>query len=146
MTKTSVNPLQDFIKQISGATFVASVLFPFEPVPASRPRVTRWGVYYGKKYTAWRKLAEAHLTVGSTGLEDRQALLVIVESVVTKAKSSKLAYPGPDTDNFAKGPLDAITKVTGYWQDDKQVVKLVSTKRFANPGEENFAGVHIYKI
>jgi len=23
------------------------------PIPASRPRVARWGVYFGKKYTAY---------------------------------------------------------------------------------------------
>ena len=31
---------------------------PLTPVPASRPRVTRWGTYYGKRYTQWREEAE----------------------------------------------------------------------------------------
>lgn len=37
----------------------------------------------------------------------------------------------PDCDNLAKAVLDALTTL-GAWQDDKQVVKLVVMKRYAN--------------
>ena len=29
-----------------------------QPVPASRPRVTRKGVYYGERYEVWRSLVQ----------------------------------------------------------------------------------------
>lgn len=128
------------------ATKVASLVFPFEPVPASRPRVTRWGTYYSKTYTTWKKHAEAHLKPGDLPIGDDEPLLVVIFTVNTKARTSKLRYPRADTDNLAKGPMDVVTKATGYWKDDKQVVHLISSKRFAEPGEEARSEVHIYRM
>ena len=31
------------------------VSFEINPTPASRPRVTRWGTFYGKKYKGFKK-------------------------------------------------------------------------------------------
>lgn len=126
------------------AAHVASIPIPLEPVPASRPRVTRWGTYHAKPYKQWLDAAEAHLP-GLTDLIGPDAnLLVIVESICTRAKTSKLVRPKGDADNYAKGPLDAITHSSGYWKDDVQVVDLVSRKRFAAKGEPARTVVHIY--
>lgn len=142
---TSKSTLTAMIDLLTGARHLASVNFPFDPVPASRPRVTRWGVYYSKTYSSWKKLAEENTASGPLELAATTPLVVIVESVCKKAKSSKLAFPKGDTDNYAKGPLDVITKAEGYWCDDKQVVWLLSGKRFAAPGEDPHTAVHIYQ-
>lgn len=131
-----------------GAAYAASVVFAFNPVPASRPRVTRWGTYYPKSYTNWLDQAAKQLKqrlCNSTYLGE-QSLLVVVESIVTKARTSKLTRPKGDIDNYTKGPLDAITKAGLHWRDDAQVEVLIASKRFAKPGEQARTEVHIYTL
>jgi Holliday junction resolvase RusA-like endonuclease len=129
-----------------GATHVASVLLPIEPVPASRPRVTRWGTYHAKPYKNWLDSAAEFLPGLDEPLDPDETLLVIIESICTRARTSKLLRPKGDVDNYAKGPMDAITHAGGYWQDDVQVVALVSTKRFAAKDEPACTKVHILKL
>lgn len=116
-----------------GAPQGALIVFPFEPVPASRARVTRWGTYHAKPYKNWLKQAEEHLQS-----EDFRAsaghLRVHVAIIATRARTSKLTTPKGDADNYAKAALDALTHA-GIWPDDKWVVDLRTTKRFARPGE-----------
>jgi Holliday junction resolvase RusA-like endonuclease len=130
------------------AAHAASVIFAFDPVPASRPRVTRWGTYHTKPYKNWLDQASKHLTEGfyQNQYVGEQSLLVHVETIVTKARTSKLTRPKGDVDNYAKGPLDAITKAGRHWYDDVQVEVLVSSKRFAAPGEQARTEVHIYTL
>lgn len=103
------------------------------PVPASRPRVTRWGTYYSKTYTKWMKAAVAEVVVASAALTG--ALSVTVYAICERARTSKLQFPKGDCDNYAKGPLDVLTKKQ-YWGDDKQITHLVVRKRFAADGED----------
>jgi Holliday junction resolvase RusA-like endonuclease len=104
------------------------------PVPASRPRVGRFGVYYTATYARWMKaakpLAEKHQGEPLTG-----PLMVMVEQICEKPKTSKREYPRGDVDNHAKGPLDILTKAAKFWQDDDQIVGLCVFKRFAEEGE-----------
>jgi Holliday junction resolvase RusA-like endonuclease len=118
------------------------VVVPGNPVPASRPKVSRWGVYYGKRYTAWKKHAETNTPKGPG--EILGPLTVHVECVVEKPRTSKLTHPKGDADNYAKGPLDVLTRVGGYWHDDDQIVRLLSIKRFADPGETPRTIIGIY--
>jgi Holliday junction resolvase RusA-like endonuclease len=118
---------------------------PGNPAPASRPRVTRWGVYYGKSYTAWRKLAEKVTSPGELHLPPNVPLLVVVETISARPRTSKKLWPKGDTDNFAKGPLDVITKATGWWHDDDQIVFLLTAKRWAEPDESARTIVEIYR-
>jgi Holliday junction resolvase RusA-like endonuclease len=131
-----------------GATFASSITFPLEPVPASRPRVTRWGTYHAKPYKNWLDQAGKFLTDGLyvNKYVGEDPLLVVVESVITKARTSKLRIPKGDVDNYAKGPMDAITHAGLHWYDDKQVTALFSVKRFADPGEPAHTAVHIYTL
>lgn len=115
------------------------------PVPASRPRVTRWGVYYTKTYTTWREMAERATPRGELNLSADVPLLVVIESVVLKPRTSKLKRPKGDVDNYAKAPMDCITQAEGYWYDDEQIIHLLSSKRFANPGEEPRTLIEIYR-
>lgn len=112
-----------------------------QPVPASRPRVSRFGTYYSKTYSRWIKDSWQYVDSFDAVPTDRP-VIVMVECIFEKAKTSKLDYPNPDLDNLEKGPLDQINKLhktdptKGIWEDDRQCVFLVGAKRFAEPGEE----------
>ena len=54
-----------------------------QPVPASRPRVTRWGTYYGKNYTRWRKAAD-DLLKEAKGLHDEPIAIITVNKRLKK--------------------------------------------------------------
>jgi hypothetical protein len=56
--------------------------------------------------------------------------------VVLRPKTGKLPSPLGDVDNYVKAPLDAITHGQLLWHDDKQVVTLLATKRYAIGGEQ----------
>ena len=102
---------------------------PIDPVPASRPRVSRWGTYYGKKYTTFRKDVEKFLK-GVALKVLAGPLFVVIEIHCRKPRTSKLDYPKPDVDNYAKGVLDALNKKA--WNDDSQIVGLVVTKEWSD--------------
>jgi len=105
------------------------------PVPASRPRVTRWGTHYSKTYEGFRRAAAKQLEKAD-GAPTDAPLLVLVECVVEKPRTGKLSAPRGDVDNYAKGPLDALTKAEKFWKDDDQIQMLVVAKRYAKPGEQ----------
>lgn len=110
------------------------------PVPASRPRVTKWGSFYPATYTKWTAAAKDILAVKGDKLEG--AIALYVEHVIPRPKTSKLGAPHPDIDNLTKAPMDLLTKDGRVWDDDKQVVLLVALKRFADPGEEHGTTMH----
>jgi Holliday junction resolvase RusA-like endonuclease len=95
--------------------------------------VTRWGVYYGKKYTQWRKDAEKYLLDNPPTVTQQftQAVELQLNHVVVKPRTSKLEYPRPDIDNYDKAAMDAITSYTDIWTDDCLVRKKLSHKQFA---------------
>lgn len=102
-------------------------------------------MYYGKTYTAWRKLAAEYLSKGNHNLTC--PLLVVVESVKKNPKArSKKTHPRGDVDNFAKAPLDSLGKAEGYWYDDDQVVYLLTCKRWARRDEEPHTTVEIFTV
>ena len=103
-----------------------SVFVP--PVPASRPRVTRWGTYYGKTYKAYMADSETAIPKATAKLTGN--LHVDVDFVCSRPKTTKLSTPKGDIDNHLKAILDVITK-QGYWHDDVQIESLTATKRFA---------------
>ena len=105
------------------------------PVPASRPRVTRWGVYYGKRYTQYRK--DAHATIGQAiGEAKAEGILPINSTImiaslyeVERPKTTKLEYPSPDLDNYTKALWDALQS-HNVITDDKQIISSIETKRW----------------
>lgn len=128
-----------------GARLV-SLFLGLLPVPASRPRVTRFGgVYYGAPYKRFYDAAQEMLAgpIGTPGDTNTEKPVVwIGEFIVEKPKTGKLAYPRGDVDNYAKGPMDAMTKVADrFWKDDGQVVGMIAFKRYARPGEP--AGINM---
>ena len=87
--------------------------FPVEPVPASRPRVSRWGTYYGKRYEKFRK--DMREVLRPIDLEPLAGdLEVTIEFIVSPPKTTKRTNPVGDIDNFIKGPLDSMTRHGGF--------------------------------
>lgn len=133
-SKLSATILSEIKRRAIGPLF--SLWLEGKPVPAGRPRVTRWGTYYPKTYTEWiaantpvvSKL-EPHVLTGPV------ALYVEVICPPPKTKTEQVAPMG-DVDNYAKGPMDLLTKLGKAWKDDRQIVMLAVTKRWAGPGEE----------
>ena len=114
------------------------VIFNIIPVPASRPRVTRWSTYYGKKYTQFKKdmyaLTTDLKTIPMTGniFAELQFNVPIPKSWSKKKKEAKNgAYCDnhADIDNYCKAILDSLNNV--YYEDDKQIVMLKATMLWA---------------
>lgn len=128
-----------------------SFLIAVPPVPASRPRVTRWGVYYSKTYKTWMAaaasaLADVLVLYESTKLYPDATLRVLVNHVVERPRTTKRMYPRGDVDNYAKATLDAVTECGRVWKDDDQILELTTTKRFANAGEVPHTKVAIWTL
>lgn len=112
-----------------------SLTIALNPVPASRPRVTKWGVHYQKTYATWKKQALHHLPHGGPIFGDKH-VAVLVEHIIKKPKTTKRTNPRGDTDNYLKASLDACTKCKGVWTDDDIVVLTIASKRFTEGDEE----------
>lgn len=134
------------LARLAKAPLVGAFVFQLQPVPASRPRVSKWGVYYAKPYREWQAAAKKLAQDFEKSPVGTIPLFVIVESVIQKARTSKLTMPTPDVDNLAKGPLDVITQADVSWDDDKSISALLTLKRFAAPGEEPHTTVTVYRM
>ncbi len=118
-----------------------TIILAVTPVPASRPRVSKWGTYYGKNYQAFRiAMQKALETFGAEPMSG--PVDVRVEAVVPKPRTGKRAYPRGDVDNYAKGILDSLTTHSGIWWDDDQVTCLTVSKRYAEPDEAPAIVIH----
>ena len=111
-----------------------------EPRPESL-RVHQSRVYKGKLYAAFYNDCVKQLSAAfMPKFELDGPLLVAVEAVCSRPKTTQREWPRGDVDNYLKGPMDALTQV-GAWHDDDQVQIAYPTKRYAKPGEE--PGVNI---
>ncbi len=99
-----------------------------DPVPCPRPRVGRFGAYYPAKYSNWRKKFQLELgrVVGKGFRPSKDFLFVDIVFTCKKPRTTKLTYPKPDIDNYAKSVLDACNGV--LWLDDSQIIHLYATK------------------
>ena len=126
-----------------------TIHIPINPVPASRPRVGKWGTYYGKNYTAFREamkewlvkyeLTDTHRELKNSGC----GLAVELGLEVKQPKSTKLAMPKPDVDNYAKAVLDSCNEF--FWIDDWLIEDLTVNKRWAPKGEPGSIYLRIYE-
>ena len=111
------------------------VLLPIEPVPASRPRVTRnRHVYYPKRYTAFRKRSSELLGDCEMPPEFPLSglLAVSTEFVIPRPKTTKRMSPRGDVDNYFK-TLDVLNEIV--WMDDDQIAWASMSKEFGDhPG------------
>lgn len=106
------------------------------PVPAARPRVSKWGTYYPKTYRDWKKAAAELLAKTSLPAHPCDGPVALLATfAIQKARTSKLTTPVGDLDNYVKALMDALNDDGRVWLDDKQVVTLRCMKRFASDTE-----------
>lgn len=138
---TISNIVRDFRKGLIEWALIAGIevgqcFLPVPPCPASRPRVTRRGfTFYSKTYKLFQDgskdaLKEVDLPQ-ATG-----PMILMLDMAAEKPRTGKRQHPRGDVDNFAKGPLDALTKAEKMFHDDDQIVGLLAFKRYTEPGEE----------
>jgi Holliday junction resolvase RusA-like endonuclease len=115
-----------------------------KPVPASRPRVPRFGKpYFLKTYKKWRDDAGNDLPHYNGKPIDEPVYLNVLFAI-PRAKSSKLIVPAGDIDNFEKGLYDLLVRKE-YLSDDKWITTHTVRKRFLPCGSQGYAEVTIMK-
>jgi Holliday junction resolvase RusA-like endonuclease len=101
------------------------------PVPAARPRVTRWSTFYPKKYTQFK--SDMEMAVGNTYfIPFKSNIYAKLDFFVKipkswskkkkKSKSGKFCDNNADIDNYCKAILDSLNGI--YYEDDRQIVML----------------------
>jgi len=113
--------------------------FNVNPVPASRPRVTRWSTYYPKKYTQFKLdmialTSEMHFAPfeGLLGV-DIGFYIGMPKSWSKKKKKSKdgrYCDNNADVDNYLKAILDSLNEVV--YVDDRQIVEISARKIYSD--------------
>lgn len=104
------------------------------PIPAPRPRVTKWGTYNDPKYTYYKKLIQQ--AMGNKFYSDKPLTMSLVFSYTyprSWAKKRCVAQPHasrPDLDNLCKGIMDALNEVC--YKDDSQIVHLSASKIYSD--------------
>jgi Holliday junction resolvase RusA-like endonuclease len=91
--------------------------------------VGRWGAYYPAKYSKWKEFFSAELrrVVEEERIEKFSGPIEVrLVLSATRPRTSKLDFPRPDVDNYAKSVLDASNKI--LWDDDSQIIHLHITK------------------
>lgn len=113
------------------------IVLPFDPIPAARPRVGRYGTFYPKKYNEYRAQAQEILAPFRRDELVTGAVTVQCEFIVKKPAKPANPYPSKgDIDNYVKALLDAVTKAEVFWKDDMQVTDVRATKRYCEKGEK----------
>jgi len=118
------------------------------PVPASRPRVPRFGkTYYAKTYARFRREAAEVINdlVWPPSYPLEGAVHLRAEFHVVRPKTTYLAAPRGDVDNYLKSLLDLLNEQA--FLDDRQVVNIQASKHWAEQGsiEVWIAGVGTYR-
>ena len=110
------------------------------PVPASRPKIAKFGKYYPRAHVEYQAKLEKHFK-GLPAFRMTGPVEVRMTFVMLRYKASKVRWHRSDLDNLVKIVLDVITKAKDedgepkYWDDDSQVVRMILAKRYTVDGE-----------
>ena len=125
--------------------------FNINPVPASRPRVSRWSTYYPKKYTKFKKDMEALTSEMETTPSEKLVSVelefgIMIPKSWSKKKKEELnntyCSNNSDIDNYIKAILDSLNGIV--YVDDKQVVELFAKKIYSEEGYILYKHKEIY--
>ena len=116
------------------------ITFKLEPVSASRPRVTRWGVYYADKYTQFRKdmakLLLGNRTLYASPLKLNVSFYFTIPKSYSKKKRDELdgeyCVGVSDLDNLEKALYDCMNGTV--YVDDKYIVHHEVKKMWVKEG------------
>lgn len=115
------------------------IVIPLNPIPASRPKVSKWGVYYGKNHTQFIKdVEDLYLNKTLVAPKEKQKGLFKVNTIyyceIAKSTSKKKVNELDNTYCDKKIDLDNLDKLTRdeimfrYIEDDCFIVDGRSTK------------------
>ena len=109
-----------------------------EPIACPRPRITRFGAYYPKKYQDYKDYLKYYLTLLNLNkFEDKPLYLNIVFNIQipnSLSKKKKLELNGqyvikkPDIDNYLKSVMDAMNSIV--YKDDSQIASISIIKKY----------------
>lgn len=120
---------------------MSTYTFHLNPVPASRPRVSKYGTYYLPTYRNFRDEIKALIKKGADSYtKESGPLRVTVDCFVTRPKTTERDWPRGDVDNYAKAVLDSLNGVV--WDDDDQIIHLTVIKRFEVKSPRIVVGVY----
>lgn len=102
---------------------------PLEPTPCPRPKVTKYGTYYPKKYKDFLRKARFSLAALEP-CNDLQICFVIKRPKAMKKGGRTAHTKKPDLDNLVKSILDALPF------DDKIVHSIRAFKVYAAHDEQ----------
>jgi Holliday junction resolvase RusA-like endonuclease len=121
-----------------------TLVIPVTPMPAPRPRMSKWGsAYFPPAYDAYKKDLKAALPAPESQMMGE--LKVEAHFVCKPIAKSIFTTPAGDVDNIVKGVLDVLTQV-GYYGDDRQIIDLYVTKRFPAEGEEPHQVIKLLEV
>lgn len=122
--------------------FKETIRIPLTPVPASRPRIPRWGKpYFSGRYKVWRD--EAYEVVPEyTGEPADFPVIATVQFCIPRARTSKLVLPQGDGDNYEKAVYDLLQKKK-YLSDDKWIAEASWRKEFLPYGAEGYCHIEL---
>lgn len=118
------------------------LVFDIDPVPASRPRVTKWRTYYGAKYKQFKADMEKLLMgkgknpIAEPIRTDVTFWLPIPKSYPKKRQEElrgKHCVGNADIDNYEKALYDSLNGI--LFIDDKQIVEHSTRKMWADIGK-----------
>jgi Holliday junction resolvase RusA-like endonuclease len=97
--------------------------------------VTRKGwTFYPKRYKEFKEKLGTMMREAVQGVAPLAASLTVRIALACQSpKHSKLPFPKPDVDNYAKAVMDAANKT--IWVDDTQVQSLTVTKEWSQAGK-----------
>ena len=122
---------------------------PIAPVPASRPKVARFGTYYSKRHQNYMKSFASFIEVMQPRwvyLDKKKRLFVIIEFACERPKKPTHPIPRYDIDNLMKLPLDCMTSSDIFWRDDSQIEAVVARKRYAEKNEEPHTKIEVMSL
>tara|TARA_B100000085_G_C18551193_1_gene515947 strand:+ start:2214 stop:2618 length:405 start_codon:yes stop_codon:yes gene_type:complete len=121
-----------------------NIRLDLSPVACPRPRVTKNGVYYPKRYTTFKTVSKALLMNQCKMFIQKQQNIHIDylfickrQSALCKGKQRVYKATRPDLDNYIKAINDSLQSA-GIIEDDSQIVSLSGKKMFSAPKEDPF--------
>jgi len=115
------------------------------PVPASRPRVSRFRTYYNEPYNSYKELLKEKVTECMSKVKKplyeryepiRVQVIFYMQIPKSISKKKSLLMRGkphtkkPDSDNLVKAVLDAMNGIVYY--DDGQIFNLTVSKFYSD--------------